>query len=146
MFKINKNLLPIAALLIGSIGLVGCGDSANTNTTKTTNTTTTTTTTNTNTATTNTNTATTNTDSKETASADKIGVPECDDYIAKYDACVTSKVPEAQRAALKSSLDTMKKSWKDASATAQGKAALASGCKQAHDAAKQSMAAFSCAW
>ena len=36
-----------------------------------------------------------------TASTGKIGVPECDDYLAKVDACVSGKVPEAARAAYK---------------------------------------------
>ena len=31
------------------------------------------------------------------SAGEKIGVPECDDFIAKYDACVSSKVPEAAR-------------------------------------------------
>ena len=30
--------------------------------------------------------------------ADKIGVAECDDFIDKYEACITGKVPEAARA------------------------------------------------
>lgn len=77
---------------------------------------------------------------------DKIGVPECDEYIAKYEACLNSKVPEAQRAMFKSSFDTMRKTWKDAAANPQGKAALATGCKQALDTAKQSMGAYACAW
>src|SRR6185369_11823991 len=38
-----------------------------------------------------------------TATADSVGVPECDDYLNKYQACVDSKVPEASRAALKQS-------------------------------------------
>ncbi len=57
-------------------------------------------------------------DSKtETASTgDKIGVPECDEYIEKYEACVFSKVPEAARGAFKSSFEAQRKAWKDASA------------------------------
>ncbi len=57
---------------------------------------------------------------------DKIGVPECDEYIAKYEACIKGKVPEAARAAMQSSFDTARKSWKDMAATTQGKAGLAS--------------------
>ena len=34
---------------------------------------------------------------KATTAGEKIGVPECDDFIAAYDACVSSKVPEAAR-------------------------------------------------
>lgn len=87
-------------------------------------------------------------DSKpETASTgDKIGVPECDEYIEKYEACVFSKVPEAARGAFKSSFEAQRKAWKDAAANPQSKAALASGCKQALETAKQALATYSCDW
>jgi hypothetical protein len=81
-----------------------------------------------------------------TASGDKVGVAECDEYIQKVEACLTSKVPEAQRATYKSTLDTMRTTWKRAAETPQGKAALAQGCKQALDQAKASMGSFGCSW
>ena len=74
------------------------------------------------------------------------GVKECDDYVRKYLACVDSKVPEAARAMVRQSLDQTKAQWKAAAATPQGKAGLASGCKTAHEMAKQSMAAYGCQW
>ena len=114
--------------------LVACGGGA-TNTSNTTNTTN---------AANTANTAPANTASS--TAGDKIGVPECDDYIAKYEACVNSKVPEAMRATVKASLETTRKSWRDLAATAQGKAGLAQACKAAHDAAKQSMGAYGCSW
>lgn len=138
MIKLNKNLLLIVALVGGAFGFTNCSTAPTTNTT------------NGNTAVvTNTNTTkttTTTTETKTETAGDKVGVPECDEYIAKYEACINSKVPEAQRAMYKSSFDTMRKSWKDAAATPQGKAGLATGCKQALDTAKQSMSAFACAW
>jgi hypothetical protein len=80
-----------------------------------------------------------------TATAE-FGVPECDDYLAKYLACVDSKVPEAARAMVRQQLDQTKAAWKQAASTPQGKAGLAMGCKQALDAAKTSMAAYGCSW
>ncbi len=86
-------------------------------------------------------------DKKESASTgDKIGVPECDEYVEKYEACVFSKVPEAARAQLKSSFEVQRKAWKDAAANSQAKAALATGCKQALETAKQSLASYNCEW
>jgi hypothetical protein len=35
------------------------------------------------------------------SSSDKVGVSECDDYIEKYEACITKNVPEAARQTLK---------------------------------------------
>lgn len=78
--------------------------------------------------------------------ADKIGVAECDEYIQKYEACIVSRVPEAQRAMLESSLTQSRQAWKQAAAAPQGKTALAQACKQAMEMAKQSTAAYSCAW
>ncbi len=82
----------------------------------------------------------------DVAAADEIGVPECDEYVKKYEACVFDKVPEAMRGPLKSSFETARKQWKEAAANPQTKGTLASACKQAHDAAKQSMASYKCDW
>lgn len=79
-------------------------------------------------------------------SGDKIGVPECDDYIAKYESCIRSKVPEAGRAAAESSLKTARENWKKAAENAQSRATLAAACKQASDAAAASMKAYGCSW
>src|SRR4051794_13911833 len=70
------------------------------------------------------NTGTANTAGGTTASGDKIGVAECDEYIQKYEAYVSGKVPEAARATYKTSLDAMRTSWKKAAETPQGNAAL----------------------
>ncbi len=81
-----------------------------------------------------------------TVSAGDFGVPECDSYMKKYLACIDSKVPEMARAPLKQAFDQQKAAWKQAAATPQGKAALASGCTQAEAASKQAMAAYGCQW
>jgi len=80
------------------------------------------------------------------ATASGFGVPECDEYMTKYLACIDSKVPEAARAMVRQGLDQTKASWQQAAATPQGKQGLAAGCKQATEAAKQAMAAYGCSW
>lgn len=77
-------------------------------------------------------------------SGDKIGVPECDDYLAKYESCVSSKVPEAARAQYQSTLATTRKSWRDLAANPQTKASLAQACKTATETARQTMKAIGC--
>lgn len=79
-----------------------------------------------------------------TAAVDSVGVPECDNYITKYLACVSGKVPEASRAQLQASLDQMRQAWKQAATNEAGKASLAQACTAASDAAKSSMSAFGC--
>jgi ABC-type Fe3+-hydroxamate transport system substrate-binding protein len=91
--------------------------------------------------------ATTTTSSPATTTAssgDKIGVPECDDFIAKYEACITGKVPEAARAQFNSTLKQWRDSWRQAAATPQGKAGLAQGCKMSAEQARASMKSFGC--
>lgn len=78
------------------------------------------------------------------ATGDSVGVPECDDYITKYMACMHDKMPEASRAAMMQGFDQARASWKQAAATPEGQAGLAQACKTAHEAAKTSMQAFGC--
>ncbi|MDQ1557992.1 MAG: hypothetical protein QOD32_1052 [Pyrinomonadaceae bacterium] len=78
------------------------------------------------------------------AAGDKIGVPECDDYLAKYETCVSSKVPAAARAQYESTLAQTRKSWRDLAANPQTKASLAQACKQATESARASMKSMGC--
>jgi hypothetical protein len=78
------------------------------------------------------------------AGAAEFGVPECDEYLSKYLACIDSKVPEAGRAMARQALDQTKAQWKQAASTPAGKAGLATGCKAAMDAAKTAMSAYGC--
>jgi flagellar hook-associated protein FlgK len=135
----NTKLLSLLSLclVLGALMLACGGSSDNANTANTANAS--------NTAKANTNTAT-NTSTTATTSGDKIGVPECDDFIAKYEACVNGKVPEAARATVKTSLETWRNSWKELAKTPQGKAGLAQACKAASDQAKTSMNAYGCSW
>lgn len=80
------------------------------------------------------------------SAANSIGVPECDAYISKYEKCVMDKVPESARDMLKSSFEQSTKAWKEAAATPEGKASLATACQTAMDAAKTSMTAYGCEW
>jgi len=80
------------------------------------------------------------------AKAADFGVPECDEYINKYQACIDSKVPEAARQMVRQSFDQTKASWKQAAATPEGKAGLSMSCKMALDAARTAMQAYGCQW
>jgi|SRR5215468_7039520 len=86
----------------------------------------------------------TSTSSNTTAAADKVGVPECDEFITKYDACVSDKVPEAARAQYKTTVAQWRKSWHDLAANPQTKATLAAACKQAAESARTSMKSYNC--
>lgn len=82
---------------------------------------------------------------KTAASADdKIGIPECDDYLAKYEACVSGKVPESARAQYKSSLEQMRKSWREMAADPKTKGGLAMACQAATTQGKQQFKMYGC--
>lgn len=79
-----------------------------------------------------------------TASADKIGVPECDDFLAAYESCVTGKVPEAARAQFKTGMEQWRSSWKKLADNPQTKPTLVNMCKQTIESARTSMKAYNC--
>lgn len=79
-------------------------------------------------------------------SAQSIGIAACDDFLKKYEACVTSKVPAAQQATFKGQLDQMRKAWWDAAKTPNAKTTLEGSCKQSAEQMKTSMSAFGCAF
>lgn len=112
-----RNLILVICVLCAAI-LIGCSKTETGNT---------------NTAADNSNKGTTTATKKETtttASGEKIGIAECDEYIAKYEAC-TPKVPEAGRAAYKSGLDQTRASWKKLADNPQTRGSLEAACKQA---------------
>jgi hypothetical protein len=78
------------------------------------------------------------------ASGDKIGVPECDDFIAAYDACVSGKVPEVARAQYKTAIEQWRTSWKKLAENPNTKGTLAAACKQSAEQARASMKAYNC--
>ena len=91
----------------------------------------------------------TTTDNKSgltTSSDDKIGVLECDNYLEKYEACVTAKVPESSRQAILSSFKQTRQTWKGLAANPNTKASLAATCKQSLEMTKQAMSQYSCEW
>jgi hypothetical protein len=123
-----KRTLLIFAVLCAAI-LVGCSKTETTDNTAAGNS---------NKPTTTATTTTTTAPSTTTSSGDKIGVPECDEFIAKYEAC-TNKVPEIVRAQYKSAVEQWRSSWKKMAADPETKGKLAAACKQA---AEQQAAAW----
>ena len=75
---------------------------------------------------------------------DKVGVAECDDYLAKVDNCVANKVPEAARAQYRSGIEQTRKSWRTLAANPQTRGSLAAACKTALETARQTYKGFGC--
>ena len=81
-----------------------------------------------------------------TASGEKIGVAECDDFLTKYETCISGKVPAAAQATFKKSMDDWRKAWKEQAANPQTKSALAQVCKTSMEQTKTALSSYNCSW
>lgn len=147
VMKIRNILFVAAALCFAAISF-GCGGTATNNTTTTANKPANTTSTTTTTSSTTT-TAPANTASSTTAStAPDTGVAECDEYITKYEACLTkiAKAAPQVEPSMKQAFEAQRTSFKTAAANPQSKATLATTCKQAIETAKTATKAYACDW
>ena len=81
----------------------------------------------------------------EIKDGDKIGVAECDEYLAKYEACA-AKVPEPGRGAMLSSIKQLKNSWITIAVNPETRASLAAECKKNQEETKQNLSSYACAW
>ena len=78
-----------------------------------------------------------------TTAGEKIGVPECDEFIDKYEACA-SKVPEAARAQYESTLKQWRETWKKLAENPATKGTLAAACKQAAEQSGPGLKSYGC--
>jgi uncharacterized membrane protein len=132
----SKSLLLMICLLTGLL-VLACGKSAETNR-------------NTNATAANSTTpapagsVVTNKNTNSSLSADKIGIAECDAYLTSVDNCISSKVPEANRAPFRQALNTSRTEWKRMADNPQTRASLAAACKTALDHARTTYKAYNC--
>ena len=80
------------------------------------------------------------------ARAQSTGIAACDEFLQKYDTCVTSKLPEAQRATYTAQLDQTRKMWVDMAKNPSAKSTMEGTCKQTTDAIKASLQSFGCSF
>ena len=89
-------------------------------------------------------TATTPATTTASTSGTSVGVPECDDFLAKYDSC-TGKVPEMVRAQYENAGKQMRDQWKKLAANPDTKGSLAAACKQAVEQQAAAWKMYGCA-
>jgi hypothetical protein len=77
-------------------------------------------------------------------SGDNIGVPECDEFITKYDACVSNKVPEMVRAQYKDAIARWRTEWRRMANDPATRGQLAAACKQAAEQQSAALKSFGC--
>jgi hypothetical protein len=89
-------------------------------------------------------TATTPASGTASTTGDNIGVPECDDFITKYDACVSNKVPEMVRAQYKDAVARWRTEWRRMAHDPATRGQLAAACKQAAEQQSAALKSFGC--
>ena len=79
----------------------------------------------------------------KTTGSENIGIPECDDFIAKYNACISDHVPAAKRVEYKENIDAFARAWKQQMANTD-KNVVAAACKRHSDITREKMKPFGC--
>ena len=80
------------------------------------------------------------------ANAADVGIPACDEFLTKYEVCVTGKIPAAQQPAFKAQLDQLRASWAAAAQNPNARPSLEAACKQTADQMKASMTPYGCSF
>ena len=80
------------------------------------------------------------------ASAQDIGVPACDAFYKSYEACISTKVPDAQRAMFRQQIDAGKAAMRQAAANPQSRAMLEQSCAAQKQQMTQALASYGCKW
>jgi hypothetical protein len=62
------------------------------------------------------------------ALAQDTGIPVCDDFYKQYEACITTKMPEAQRPTFRQQLDAARTAIRQASSNPAARAQLEQSC------------------
>jgi len=75
-----------------------------------------------------------------------IGVPECDQYIAKFQLCIEQHVPDLAKIPLKIGMDRAIAEWKKAAKMPQGTSQLGPACILALEGTKKATEKFKCEW
>ena len=73
------------------------------------------------------------------SAATAVGVPECDAFLTAYENCVTTKVPEAGRAQMETTLKTWRADWKKLADNPQTKPGLVTVCKKQLELARTTL-------
>ena len=79
-----------------------------------------------------------------TVSGEPVGVTECDNFLNAYETCISTKVPETNRAQFRSIMTTWRADWKKLAANPQTKPGLVEACKTQLELARMQMKAYDC--
>ncbi len=79
-----------------------------------------------------------------TGAVDPIGVPECDDYVQKYESCLTDKMPAQDQEIYRVRMSSQRRAWEQMTADPTAHDTLVQQCKDATASAAQEFAKYGC--
>lgn len=126
----SRSLLLVVSLVIGLL-ILACGGPTNKNGGSTN-------------STSGSSSSTVATNANAVASAEQIGVPECDNFLNAYESCVTTKVPAAARPGFEATMTAWRAEWRRMANDPQMKPGLVTACQQHLENARKSMQAYGC--
>jgi hypothetical protein len=80
------------------------------------------------------------------AAGPAIGVPLCDEFLSKFEACIDDHVPDQEQAALRRALKGHRQAWKGAPTNAAGRAGLLATCRHVTEVTKKKTEQYGCEW
>ncbi|WP_439573259.1 hypothetical protein [Phreatobacter sp.] len=78
------------------------------------------------------------------AALDQIGIPECDRFISRYEACVTTKVPATHRVTFSQQVAQLRTSWRALAENPDNRAQLEQICRTQGAQMRRGLEPFGC--
>jgi hypothetical protein len=97
-----------------------------------------------NSRTTNGNQSATTSNSSATGIGEKIGIPECDEVIAKYEACISDHVPDAKKRQYRENIEGWSNAWRQLVVKTASKETVAAACNRHIIQSREAMKSFGC--
>jgi hypothetical protein len=76
--------------------------------------------------------------------AQTTGIAACDDFLKTYEQCISTMIPDAQRAMFKGQFDQLRNAWSDMAKNPSSRANLEASCKQSAAQTKAALSNFGC--
>lgn len=82
--------------------------------------------------------------SEPLANTEKIGIPECDEFVAKYEECISDHVPAEKQRQYRENIQAWSKLWRQRMVSSTPREAVVAACKRHIIATRESMKSFGC--
>jgi hypothetical protein len=82
--------------------------------------------------------------SEPLASPEKIGIPECDEFVTKYEECITDHVPAEKQRQYRENIRAWSQLWRQRMVSSTPRDIVVAACQRHVIASRESMKSFGC--